>query len=153
GDIDVEEAVAAITRTFGALPPRDPIPAEALARKTAFPEGGGAPVVLRHGGDPEQAAAVIAWPTEAGSANLPESRKVELLTRVFSNRMMDAMREEAGASYTPQVFSVWPTEIDSGGRIVAIVQVPPDQAEAFFEVAERTAADLAANGPTAGELA
>lgn len=110
-------------------------------------------MVLRHGGDPDQAAAVIAWPLAAGSAALPESRKVEVLSRIFSNRMLDAMREEAGASYTPQVFSVWPTEIDSGGRMVAIVQIPPDQADVFFQVSERIAADLAANGPTTEELA
>jgi zinc protease len=153
GDIDVEDTVAAISRTFGALPPREPIPAEALGRVNRFPEGGGAPVVLRHGGDPDQAAAVIAWPTGAGSSSLPESRKVDLLTRILSNRLLDAMREEAGASYTPAVFADWPTEIDSGGRIVAIVQVPPEQSEVFFEVAERIAADLAANGPTTEELA
>jgi zinc protease len=108
--------------------------------------------VLRHGGDDEQAAAVIAWPTGAGSAALPESRKVDLLTQIFSNRLLDAMRERAGASYSPQVFSDWPTDIDSGGRIVALAQIPPSQVPVFFEAAETIAADLAANGPNAEEL-
>jgi zinc protease len=62
------------------------------------------------------------------------------------------MREKAGASYTPQVYSEWPLDIDSGGKLVAMVQVQPDQAETFFDIAERIAADLAASGPTADEL-
>ena len=152
GDIDTEAAVEAISRTFGALPPREPIPAAALARGVDFPQGGGAPVVLRHAGDPDQAAAVVAWPGGAGSAGLPESRKVDLLTRIFSNRLLDAMREQAGASYSPTVFSDWPTEIDSGGSIVALAQIPPQQVPAFFAAADAIAADLAANGPTAEEL-
>ena len=152
GDIDVEAAVAAISQTFGALPPREPIPPTALARSVDFPAGAAGPVVLRHGGDDEQAAAVIAWPTGAGSAALPESRKVDLLTQIFSNRLLDAMRERAGASYSPQVFSDWPTDIDSGGRIVALAQIPPSQVPVFFEAAETIAADLAANGPNAEEL-
>ncbi|MGV3554317.1 MAG: M16 family metallopeptidase [Croceibacterium sp.] len=152
GDIDTEAAVDAISRTFGALPPREPIPAAALARGIGFPAGGDQPLVLRHGGDPDQAAAVIAWPGGAGSAALPESRKVDLLTRIFANRLLDAMREQAGASYSPSVFSDWPTEIDSGGSIVALAQIPPQKVPQFFAAADAIAADLAANGPTAEEL-
>lgn len=153
GDIDVEATIAALSRTFGALPPRDPIPASALARAIGFPRGSRDPVVLRHEGDPQQAAAVIAWPSGAGSAGLPESRKVDLLTRVFDNRLLDEMRERTGASYSPQVFSEWPTGIDSGGRIVAMAQIPPDQVPAFFAAADKIAADLAAEGPSTAELA
>ena len=152
GDIDVDAAVAAISKTFGALPPREPIPAAELARGIGFPKGGGAPVVLHHGGDAEQAAAVIAWPSGAGSAMLPESRKVDLLSRVFSNRIIDALREKAGASYSPQVFADWPTDISSGGRIVALAQMPPAQVKAFFASADEIAADLVANGPTDEDL-
>lgn len=152
GDIDVEATVAAISRTFGALPQRDPIPPEALARKVTFPQPGSPPAILRHNGDSEQAATVIAWPTGAGSAGLQESRKVDLLSQVLQNRLMDAVREQAGDSYAPQVISEWPTEIDSGGRIVAIAQIPPSKVATFFAAAELAAADLATRGPTAEEL-
>ena len=62
------------------------------------------------------------------------------------------MREQAGASYSPSVFSDWPTEIDSGGSIVALAQIPPSKVPAFFAAADAIAADLAANGPTVEEL-
>ncbi|MXO59350.1 insulinase family protein [Altererythrobacter salegens] len=152
GDIDEQAAIDAISKTFGALPARLPIDRETLARSIDFPPGGGAPVVLRHGGDEEQAAAVIAWPSGGGSAGLQESRKVDLLSRIFSNRIVDALREKAGSSYSPQVFSDWPTDIAGGGRIVVLAQMPPGQVDPFFATTESIAADLAQNGPSEEDL-
>jgi zinc protease len=153
GDVDTAAAVEALNRTFGALPPRKPIPADALARSLSFPASTATPVVLHHTGDPDQAAAVVAWPTGGGSARLPESRKLELLGEVFQNRLLDAMREKAGASYSPQVQATWPTELPSGGRIMAMSQMPPDLVPEFFAAADKIAADLASTGPTTDELA
>ena len=153
GDVDREAVVEALSRTFGALPPREPAPAEMLARRTTFPEPTDTPVVLNHRGEADQAAAVIAWPAGAGSAGLPQSRKLDLLAQIFSNRLLDAMRERAGASYSPFVDSNWPLDTDSGGNVLALAQLPPEQVPAFFAAAEEIAADLAANGPTADEIA
>jgi zinc protease len=153
GDIDRETVVAALSRTFGALPAREPAPLEMRARRTVFPAATATPVVLNHRGDPDQAAAVIAWPAGAGSAGLPQRRKLDLLAQIFSNRLLDAMRERAGASYSPYVGSNWPLDTDSGGNILALAQLPPNQVPAFFSAAEEIAADLAATGPTADEIA
>src|SRR3990167_9363257 len=152
GDIDTEAAIEALNRTFGALPARQAIPPEALSRSLTFAASTSEPVVLRHNGEADQAAAVIAWPTGGGSAGLPESRKLELLGEVFSNRLLDSMREKAGASYSPQVAADWPLDLDNGGRFLALTQLPPELVPEFFAEADRIAADLAANGPTADEL-
>ena len=124
-----------------------------LARRTNFPAATGTPVVLTHTGEPDQSAAIIAWPTGAGSEGLPQSRKLELLAQIFSNRLLDAMREKAGASYSPYVGSNWPLDTHSGGNILALAQLPPNQVPAFFAAAEKIAADLAATGPTDDEIA
>jgi len=152
GDVDTAAATEALNRTFGALPPRQPIPADALARPLSFPAPTRQPVVLHHTGEADQAAAVIAWPTGGGSARLPESRKLELLGEVFQNRLLDAMREKAGASYSPQVQASWPLDLASGGRVMAMSQLPPQLVPEFFAAADKIAADLAATGPTADEL-
>ena len=96
---------------------------------------------------------MVAWPTGGGSARLPESRKLELLGDVFQNRLLDAMREKAGASYSPQVQATWPLDMPSGGRFVALTQLPPALVPEFFAAADKIAADLAATGPTVDELA
>lgn len=153
GDFDRETVVTALSNTFGALSPRAPAPPEMLARRTSFPAATDAPVVINHRGDPDQAAAVIAWPAGAGSAGLPQSRKLDLLAQIFSNRLLDAMRERAGASYSPYVGSTWPLDTQSGGNVLALAQLPPAQVPAFFDAAEKIASDLAATGPTDDEIA
>jgi zinc protease len=142
-----------LSRTFGALPPRAAIPAAALARTERFPKTGGAPVVLHHHGDKNQAAAVIAWPTGAGAQGIRESRRLDMLAQIMSNRLLDTVREGLGASYAPQVGSDWPLDIDSGGQLIAFSQLPPEAVSAFFVETEATARDLAENGPQPDELA
>lgn len=153
GEFDRDAAIEALRMTFGALPPRAPLPAAVANRVTGFPVGSDKPVVLTHRGDADQAAAVIAWRGGAGAAGLPESRQLEILMDIFNNRLIDAMRERAGASYAPQISSNWPVDLAAGGTITAVSQLRPEDVPVFFEVAERIAADLAANPVQPDELA
>ena len=153
GDIDREATVEAISRTFGAMPARAPAPAAQLASPSPFPAPNDRPLVLTHRGESNQAAAAIAWPTGGGSLALPQGRRLELLAELFSNRLMDALRERAGASYSPFVRSTWPLDVAAGGNILAMAQLPPEQVPDFFTAADRIAQELATEGPTADELA
>lgn len=152
GDFDRTKGVAALERTFGALPARQPISDTVAARVVAFPDPVKQPVTLYHRGDANQAAAAIAWPSGGGVADIHESRQLEILTQLFNNRLFDAMREHAGASYAPQVTNDWPLDLDKGGRIVAMAQLQPEAVPAFFIAAEKIAADLVATPPSADEL-
>ena len=152
GDIERQATIDALTRTFGAIPKRSPLPTQVAAREVQFPAETAELMTLTHTGDADQSAAVIAWPTGGGSAGLPQSRKLELLAQVFSNRLIDGLRERAGAAYSPFVASNWPLDVNSGGTIFALVQIDPSLMGAFFDEAESIAADLAVNGPTADEL-
>ncbi len=152
GEFDRDATLEALRRTFGALPPRQPIAADVAARVPSFPEPGVQTTVLTHRGDANQAAAVIAWPSGGGIPNLRESRQLEILTQLFNNRLMDAMRERAGASYSPQVISDWPKDLPSGGTIMAYAQIKPQDVPAFFSAAERIVLDLANNPPSQDEL-
>ncbi|MEM7666201.1 MAG: insulinase family protein [Pseudomonadota bacterium] len=153
GEFDRDAIVQKLSETFGALPARTPIPADVAARVPTFADASAAPTVLTHRGDGNQAAAVIAWPSGGGVTNIRESRQLEILTQLFNNRLLEALRERAGASYAPQVFSKWPTDLESGGTITALAQLEPEFVPIFFAEADRIAKDLAANPPTADELA
>jgi zinc protease len=153
GEFDKAKVTEQLRLTFGALPPRDPIPADIAARVLGFAAATSAPQVETHRGDANQAAAVVAWPSGGGTEALRESRQLEILTQLFNNRLLEALRERAGASYSPQVFSSWPTDLASGGRITAVAQLEPAFVPVLFAEAERIAQDLAANPPTADELA
>ncbi|MCV0382145.1 MAG: insulinase family protein [Erythrobacter sp.] len=152
GDFDKAEGIAALQRTFGALDPREPLPEDVASRVPAAPPAGET-TVLHHRGDANQAAAVVAWPSGGGVMGLRESRQLEILTQVFNNRLLEAMRERSGASYAPAVRSEWPSDIESSGRISAIAQLQPGDVPIFFEEAARIAADLTTTPPDADELA
>ena len=152
GDVNRKDAVDALSRTFGALPPREPIPDEALSRQITFPSGQSSPELLYHHGEADQAAAVVVWELGGGSGDLSESRQVEVLADVFSNRLLDELREQEGSAYSPFVVSNWPVDLEQGGRMLAIAQVPPAIVPRYFEMVDAIAVDLATNGPTEDDL-
>lgn len=153
GEFDQPAVVEQLRKTFGALPAREAIPADVAARVPPFAPTSDKPSIVTHRGDANQAAAVVAWASGGGVASLRESRQLEILTQLFNNRLLEALRERAGASYSPQVFSNWPSDLASGGRITALAQLEPEFVPVFFTEADKIAKDLAANPPTADELA
>ena len=152
GDFNREKGIAALERTFGALRKRTPAaPGAEAVPPVATPSL--QPVVLNHRGDANQAAAVVSWPTGGGMAGVHESRRLQVLTDVFTNRLLAAMREKLGASYAPQVVTDWPLDVNGGGSVMALAQLQPPVVPEFFRIADQIAADLAANPPTPEELA
>jgi len=153
GDFDRASALEALRATFGALPARGPLPANTRPASVGFATPSDTPTVLRHTGDANQAAAVVTWPTGGGAAGVHEARHLEVLAQLFSNRLLDAMREKAGASYAPQVGSEWPQDLTNGGTITAMAQLQPEMVAQFFATADAIAADLAAKPVSPDELA
>lgn len=153
GDFDRAGAVEALKRTFGALARRAPLPESALAARVAELAPSDNPVVLTHRGDASQAAAVISWPTGGGIAGISESRQLAILSDLFQNRLVDALREKLGESYAPQVGNDWPVDLENGGAITALGQLQPGSIPVFFATADEIAADLVARPPSAEELA
>lgn len=150
GDVKADVAIDAVAKSLGALKPRkSAVGAPTPAR---FPAHVATPVVRTHNGADTQAAAVIAWPTGGGIEGISEGRKLEVLSAIFRDRLLDKLRSEAGISYTPNVQSNWPVGMPGGGRMVAIGMVPPDKTGYFFDLARGIAADLVAKPVDADEL-
>ncbi|PZU13392.1 MAG: peptidase M16 [Sphingobium sp.] len=152
GQVKAEEAIQAVASTFGALAPRPDTPVPAANRAMRFPKHVEKPVVLRHTGDKDQAAAVIAWPTAGGFALQKEARQLEILTQIFNDRLFDKLRSTEGAAYSPNVQNNWPFSYESGGYILVTSQVRPDRIGYFYDVVKATAADLAKTPVSADEL-
>lgn len=152
GDFDTVQAVSALQRTFGALKPRSGPVASPAAPVITGGVPTSEPIVLTHRGDAEQAAAVVSWPTGGGSVAIRESRQLEILSQLFTNRLLDEVREKLGVSYAPYVYSTWPVDLQAGGAITAVAQLGPKDVPLFFDLAEKIAADLIAKPATADEL-
>ncbi|MEC3911087.1 insulinase family protein [Sphingobium sp. CR2-8] len=152
GQVKAEDAIQAVAATFGALPPRPDVPVPAINRAMRFPAHVETPVVLRHKGDQEQAAAVMAWPTAGGFQLQKEARQLEILTQIFNDRLFDKLRSTEGAAYSPTVQNNWPFSYESGGYILVTSQVRPDRIAYFYGVVKDTAADLAKTPVSDDEL-
>ncbi|WP_082448243.1 MULTISPECIES: M16 family metallopeptidase [unclassified Sphingomonas] len=150
GDVTQAAAVDAVAATIGAMAPRSA--ATTPPPPVRFPAHVAQPVTRTHSGQPNQAAAAIAWPTGGGSAGLTESRKLEVLAAVFRDRLLDRLRSQAGVSYSPNVDNGWPVGLAGGGRIMAIGMVPPDRTDYFFTLVREIAADLVKTPVPADEL-
>ncbi|WP_321323638.1 insulinase family protein [uncultured Parasphingorhabdus sp.] len=152
GDFDRDQAVESVLKTFGALPKRDAQPVAADARSPQFPAPEAGPEILVHKGDRERAAAMVAWPTGGGLDNVRESRKLEVLSSIFNDRLFEILRSQQGASYSPQVINSWPVEFESGGYIGAQSQLTPDNIDRFYNVIDMIAKDLREKPVSTDEL-
>ncbi|MGW8203149.1 M16 family metallopeptidase [Sphingomonas bisphenolicum] len=152
GQVKADEAIQAVAATFGALPARPDVPVPAINRAMRFPAHVDTPVILRHKGDKEQAAAVMAWPTAGGFELQKEARQLEILTQIFNDRLFDKLRSTEGAAYSPSVQNSWPFSYESGGYILVTSQVRPDKIAYFYSVVKDTAADLAKTPVSDDEL-
>jgi zinc protease len=153
GDADVETVIAAVAKTFAALPARAaPTPPSPAALDVRFPAGGGAPVRLTHKGRADQAVADEAWPTAGLFADPQRARAVNIAAEVLKLRLIDKVRIAEGSTYSPSVDSSPSDVFPSYGVVQAEVETPPAKITGFFKTVDDIAADLATKGPTPDEL-
>jgi len=151
GDISVDEAIRQVAATFGALPRRSE--ARVPPAVTRFPAGNAEPVRLTHGGRADQGLAYIAWPTTGVYTDLRQARALTALADVFQLRLIQKIREEQGASYSPasghnpsRVFATY-------GTFFGRIEARPEMLAGFMRDAQAIAADLAARPIDADEMA
>ena len=153
GDVQADEAIAAVAGTFGALPERKVSPISPESAAIRFPAHNETPVRLTHDGDKDQAAAVIAWPTGAGFDNVREARQLDILAQIISDRLFEKLRAVDGAAYSPQATSDWPPGFQKGQGYLAVVsQLKPERIGYFYKLVDEIAADLTARPVSNDEL-
>jgi zinc protease len=152
GDTTVDQAIAAVASTFGALPKRaEPAP-PASERKVSFPPPTAQPIDETHKGRADQGYAVAAWPTTDLFADVKGARMIRVLVNVMQLRLIDTLRVAQGATYSPNATLEASEDYPGYGYIAARVEIPPSKIPGFYEQVDKIAADLRANGPTEDEM-
>jgi zinc protease len=104
GDFDEKQAIAAVAKTFGALPAREPaFGAYAEQRSRPF-TADRSPHVVRHIGAADQALLRLTWATRDDSDPV-ETLTLELLERVVLIQLTETLRSRLGKTYTPSAAS------------------------------------------------
>ncbi len=112
GDTTWPEATAAVGRTLGALPARDPYPPPDPAARIPVATPYKFPRLLPLSTGLSQAALAWYWPVP-DLADVHQERRCRLLAGVLSELLYARLREELGATYTPAAdfvqYDGWPT--------------------------------------------
>jgi zinc protease len=153
GDITIEQAINAVSVTFGALPERK---GAGVARPQPgdlrFPAPAREPVVLTHKGRADQGLALIAWPTTDAYSNLQAVADRQMLNAIFRDRVSNALRTEAGLTYSAQMGGGSSLTFPGYGSIAIYAEVPPDKGQFFLDTVQRIVTELRTAPPTADEL-
>ncbi len=150
GDFDPDATIAAIARTLGALPAREPRPDLAELREVKFPVRPFAREFTIATEIPKGDVALY-WPTTDGR-DIRRTRRLNLLAEVFSDRLRVKVREELGDAYSPGVGSAAGELYPGFGYIQAWVTIDPPRARQVADIIVQIGAELAAKGVTADEL-
>jgi len=151
GDVTVEQAIAAVAPTFGALAHRSPGGPPPNAHEV-FPGPTPQPVRLTDSGAPNQAVAAIAWPTSGFFPDMQSPRTLRVLAEIFSQRLLDELRTKEGITYTPGASTYTSLVTPDYGFIYALAQIPPDKIDTFYDVVAHVADDLKTKPVAADEL-
>ena len=152
GDIDKETVIKEVARTFAALPTRkDSRNLHADMRTVKFPEGKTEPVSLPHKGDDNQSQIRVYWPAPDG-IDVSNTRKMNILRAIFRNRMVEVIREDEAATYSPSVGAYSSSLFEGYGYLTTVMNVVPETIPELFVKIDEIAADFQVGNITQDEF-
>lgn len=153
GDVTVDDAVATVASTFGAMaqrgPDAQPLPGSDQLR---FPAAVAEPVQLTHTGPADQAMGYVGWPTTDQVDDRTEARRVAVLSEVMKLRVLDEIREKQALAYSPGVAASASSDYKGYGSISVSAQTAPGTLPAFYAAVDTIAASLRDAPPSEDEL-
>jgi zinc protease len=150
GDLDKETAIAAVAKTLGALPRRDPWPPASAVRGVRFPPH---PFTLRYdiSSATAEGRAMVYWPTTDGF-DAGRDRRLGLLASVLRECLRERVRESLGLSYSPEAESRTSRIFPEYGYMEAAIAGNPAQVAQIADIAVALGAALARDGVTKDQL-
>ena len=150
GDLDVEATIAAVAKTLGALPAREPKPALDELRRVSFPA---TPFTREFTVATEipKADIRVFWPT-TDSRDVRRNRRMNLLADVLGDRLREKIRQELGDAYSPGAGNSAGEVYPGYGYLLAGTTVEPAKAAALNDIIVDLADTLATKGVTDEEL-
>jgi zinc protease len=150
GDLDRDATIAAVARSFGALPHRSPVNPRTVDISTRPSKPGRA--IITHRGAPDQAMYFRYWPTIGRYADVEEARALRLAAQIVETRLTEQFRAQSGGTYSPSVSSDQSDELPAMGLFIAGAQIERSRIDEFKKKLLAVVADLSAREPDADEL-
>lgn len=153
GDFNQETLLKDLLATFGSLAIRDAAPPvkTALSRKVDFPEPPSEKTFSYESKIP-QAAATAVWKTDGMRGNIPEVRRLNVLSEIYGDRLREEIREKLGASYSPNAGMGGSDALEGMGYLIGQSIGKPDDIPLLLTTMETIAKELSRKGATQDEL-
>ncbi|MFM2197371.1 MAG: hypothetical protein RLZZ505_803 [Verrucomicrobiota bacterium] len=153
GDFDREALLKDLLATFGTLPERDAaLPAETpLSRSVKFPAPPSEKTFSYESKIP-QAAATAVWKTAGMRGNIPEARRLNVLSEIYGDRLREEIREKLGASYSPNAGAGGSDALEGFGYLIGQSIGKPDDIPLLLTTMETIATEFSKKGATQDEL-
>jgi zinc protease len=150
GDLDPGQAVAAVARTFGCLPPRRAWRSLDERRVSPAPRPG---LKQTHSIETKvpKSLVFLAFPATDG-IEWERRRKLEMLAEVLRDRLRIEVREKLGASYSPGAGVQASTVSPGVGLVLIQAMSDPDKVETLVQACLGVAGTLAKDGVSEDEL-
>jgi zinc protease len=150
GDIDEEEAIAMVSRTFGALPPREEDFRGNEGQPPRVFTAERSQRIVHHTGPEDQAQARLIWPTRDASDPV-ETITLELLERIVRIELTETLREKLGKAYSPGASNASSRTWDGYGTFTIAASVDVAEVPATRTAIDQTIAALR-DAPVAEDL-
>ena len=151
GDFDIEKTIPFILRTVGALPTRSSTrPALGKERLLKTPQ---LPATRKftYTSKIPQAASLVGWRIPAVKEDIGELRRLNVLAAILDDRLRTKLREELGATYSPQAHANASMVFDYGNLMAMSIGAPED-VEKVTALIHEMGIELGAKGVTQDEL-
>ena len=151
GDLDIEKAIPLILKTVGALPSRSSTkPALSKGRQLKTPK---LPATKKftYTSKIPQAASLVGWSIPPVKENIGELRRMNVLAAILDDRLRTKLREELGATYSPQAHAN-ASMVFNYGNLMAMSIGAPEDVEKVTGLIHEMGLELGAKGVTQDEL-
>ncbi len=151
GDFDLETAIPLILQTFGALPERAASkPDLEAARILNLPELP-ARKTYTYTSKIDKAVSLLSWQANPIREDVRESRRMNLVASILSDRLRKTLREELGSTYSPNAgFNA--SRVFNTANLSTSSVCTSEETEILQSRMLEIAQDFAANGASADEL-
>ncbi|MFP4572980.1 MAG: M16 family metallopeptidase [Desulfobacterales bacterium] len=150
GDINEEQVIREAGRFFGSLAQRNETLQPSDNSSPVFPKG--KELNLSVPTRISKALLVTAYPT-TDIWDIEKTRRLSILSRIFSDRMRIKIREEMGAAYSRTAFNKPGRAYPDYGILAGYIITDPEKITPVEEALKEIAADLHKNGAGEDELA
>jgi zinc protease len=149
GDFNAEDVIKNVSEYLGSLPERKKQIDLKSSPPPVFPLG--KPLKILVDTNIIKGIIIIAYPTD-DIWDIKKTRRLSVLSEIFSEKLRKEIREKLGASYSPQAFNHPSRAYRGYGLLQAVIETSPQFTDQVINAVQKLSCDIVKSGVTSEEL-